>query len=142
MSQLKNKLVEETQSYMYAQSSKCSKNSRMIAYGLFVINVTLIFQYPSLINLCSYCGLLSVVLFLMMDVTHYYKDAGYYYVELHQLDQYPEEEMLRLHEQQMDKISKNSHKMFNNKHIVLMLSALLSIVGLLINLILIQQKTF
>lgn len=145
MSQLKDRLVEETQSYMYTQSSKCSKNSRMIAYGLFIINVVMIFQYPSLINLCSYCGLLGIILFLMMDIIHYYKDAERYYVELHKLyklSQYPEEEMLMLHERQMDKISISSHKMFANKHIVLILSTFLSIVGLFINFILIQQKTF
>ena len=142
MSQLKDRLVEETQNRMYVQSNKCSKNSRIIAYGLFVINVIMIFRYPVLLNFCSYCGLLGAILFLMMDIIHYYKDTERYYVELYQLDKYPEEEMLMLHERRMDKISKDSHRMFAAKHIVLMLVTFLSIIGLFINLILIQQKTF
>lgn len=142
MNQLKDQLVEETQHFMYAQSSRCSKNSRIIAYGLFVINVVLIFGYPTLINFCSYCGLLGIILFLMMDIIHYYRDAGRYYVELYRLDQYPEDKILMLHERNMDKINESSHKMFANKHIVLILSTFLSVVGLFINLILIQQKTF
>lgn len=36
MNQLKDQLVEETQRFMYAQSSRCSQNSRIIAYGLFI----------------------------------------------------------------------------------------------------------
>ena len=142
MNQLKDQLIEETQRFMYAQSSRCSKNSRIIAYGLFVLNVVLIFRYPTIVNFCSYCGLLGIILFLMMDIVHYYKDAGRYYIELYRLDQYPEEEMLMLHEQQMDKINKDSRRMFEVKYIVLMLAVFLSIVGLFISLILIQQKTF
>ena len=142
MNQLKDQLIEETQRFMYAQSSRCSKNSRIIAYGLFVLNVVMIFQYPTIVNFCSYFGLLDIILFLMMDIIHYYKDAGRYYVELYQLDQYPEEEMLMLHEQQMDKINKDSRRMFGVKYIVLVLAMFLSIVGLFISLILIQQKTF
>ena len=142
MNQLKDELVEETQRFMYAQSSGCSKNSRIIAYGLFVLNVVMIFQYPTIVNFCSYFGLLDIILFLMMDIIHYYKDAGRYYVELYRLDQYPEEEMLMLHEQQMDKINKDSRRMFEVKYIVLMLAVFLSVVGLFITLILVQQKTF
>lgn len=142
MNQLKDELVEETQRFMYAQSSKCSQSSRIIAYGLFILNVVLIFLYPTLINFCSYFGLLDIILFLMMDIVHYYKDAGRYYVELYRLDQYPEEEILKLHEQQMDKINKASHRMFEVKHIVLMLAVVLSIAGLFITFILVQQKTF
>lgn len=142
MNQLKDQLIEETQRFMYAQSSRCSKNSRIIAYGLFVLNVVMIFQYPTIVNFCSYFGLLDIILFLMMDIIHYYKDAGRYYVELYRLDQYPEEEMLMLHEQQMDKINKDSRRMFEVKYIVLMLAVFLSVVGLFISLILIQQKTF
>ena len=142
MNQLKDELVEETQRFMYAQSSRCSKNSRIIAYGLFVLNVLLIFLYPTLVNFCSYFGLLDIILFLVMDVIHYYKDAGRYYVELYRLDQYPEEEILKLHEQQMDKINKASRRMFEVKHIVLMLAVFLYIAGLFITFILVQQKTF
>lgn len=142
MNQLKDELVEETQRFMYAQSSKCSQNSRIIAYGLFVLNAVMIFLYPTLVNFCSYFGLLDVILFLMMDIIHYYKDAGRYYVELYRLDRYPEEEILKLHEQQMDKINKASRRMFEVKHIVLMLAVFLSITGLFITFILIQQKTF
>lgn len=142
MNQLKDELVEETQRFMYAQSSKCSQSSRIIAYGLFILNVVLIFLYPTLINFCSYFGLLDIILFLMMDIVHYYKDAGRYYVELYRLDQYPEDKILKLHEQQMDKINKASRRMFEVKHIVLMLAVVLSIAGLFITFILIQQKTF
>lgn len=142
MNQLKDELVEETQRFMYAQSSKCSKNSRVIAYGLFVINVIMIFRYSTLINFCSCFGLLDIILFLMMDVIHYYKDSKQYYTELYRLDQYPEDKILMLHERNMDKINKASHRMFKVKHIVLMLAAFLSIIGLFINFILIQQRTF
>ena len=78
----------------------------------------------------------------MMDIIHYYKDAGRYYVELYRLDQYPEDKILMLHERNMDKINKNSRRMFEVKHIVLMFAVFLSIVGLFITFILIQQKTF
>lgn len=78
----------------------------------------------------------------MMDIIHYYKDAGRYYVELYRLDRYPEEEILKLHEQQMDKINKAGRRMFEVKHIVLMLAVFLSIAGLFITFILVQQKTF
>lgn len=142
MNQLKDELVEETQRFMYAQSSKCSQSSRIIAYGLVILNVVLIFRYPTLVNLCSCFGLLDIILFLMMDIIHYYKDAGRYYVELYRLDQYPEEEILKLHEQQMDRINEASHRMFEVKHIVLMLAVVLSITGLFITFILIQQRTF
>ena len=142
MNKLKDQLVKETRGYMHTQSSECSKNSRIIAYGLLIINVIMIFQYPTFISLCSYCGLLGIILFLMIDIIHYYKDTERYYVELYRLNQYPKEEMLILHKRQMDKINKDSHKMFVNKHIVLILSMFLSIIGLLINLISIQQKTF
>ena len=43
MNQLKDQLAEETQRFMYAQSSRCSQNSRIIAYGLFILNVVMIF---------------------------------------------------------------------------------------------------
>ena len=142
MNQLKDQLIEETQRFMYAQSSRCSKNSRIIAYGLFVLNVVMIFQYPTLVNFCSYFGLLDIILFLMMDIIHYCKDAGRYYAELYRLDQYPEDKILMSHERNMDKINKSSRRMFEVKHIVLMLAVVLSIAGLFITFILIQQKTF
>lgn len=142
MNQLKDELVEETQRFMYAQSSKCSQSSRIIAYGLFILNVVLIFRYPTLVNFCSYFGLLDIILFLMMDIIHYYKDAGRYYVELYRLDQYPEDNILMSHERNMDKINKSSRRMFEVKHIVLMLAVVLSIAGLFITFILIQQRTF
>lgn len=142
MNQLKDQLVEETQRFMYAQSSRCSQNSRIIAYGLFMLNVVLIFRYPTLVNFCSYFGLLDIILFLMMDIIHYYKDAGRYYAELYRLDQYPEDKILMSHERNMDKINKSSRRMFEVKHIVLMLAAVLSIAGLFITFILIQQRTF
>lgn len=142
MNQLKDQLVEETQRFMYAQSSKCSQSSRIIAYGLFMLNVVLIFRYPTLVNFCSYFGLLDIILFLMMDIIHYYKDAGRYYAELYRLDQYPEDKILMSHERNMDKINKSSRRMFEVKHIVLMLAVVLSITGLFITFILIQQKTF
>lgn len=142
MNQLKDELVEETQRFMYAQSNRCSKNSRIIAYGLFVLNVLLIFLYPTLVNFCSYFGLLDIILFLVMDVIRYYKDAGRYYVELYRLDQYPEDKILMSHERNMDKINRNSRRMFEVKHTVLMLAVFLSIAGLFITFILIQQKTF
>lgn len=142
MNQLKDELVEETQRFMYAQSRKCSQSSRIIAYGLFMLNVVLIFRYPTLVNFCSYFGLLDIILFLMMDIIHYYKDAGRYYAELYRLDQYPEDKILMSHERNMDKINKSSRRMFEVKHIVLMLAVVLSITGLFITLILIQQKTF
>lgn len=142
MNQLKDQLIEETQRFMYAQSSRCSKNSRIIAYGLFVLNVVMIFQYPTLVSFCSYFGLLDIILFLMMDIIHYYKDAGRYYAELYRLDQYPEDKILMSHERNMDKINKSSRRMFEVKHIVLMLAMVLSIAGLFITFILIQQRTF
>lgn len=142
MNQLKDELVEETQRFMYAQSSKCSQSSRIIAYGLFILNVLLIFLYPTLVNFCSYFGLLDIILFLVMDVIHYYKDAGRYYAELYRLDQYPEDKILMSHERNMDKINRNSRRMFEVKHIVLMLAVFLSIAGLFITFILVQQKTF
>lgn len=142
MNQLKDELVEETQRFMYAQSSKCSQSGRIIAYGLFILNVVLIFLYPTLINFCSYFGLLDIILFLMIDIIHYYKDAGRYYVELYRLDQYPEDKILMSHERNMDKINKSSRRMFEVKHIVLMLAVVLSIAGLFITFILIQQRTF
>lgn len=142
MNQLKDELVEETQRFMYAQSSKCSQSSRIIAYGLFMLNVVLIFRYPTLVNFCSYFGLLDIILFLMMDIIHYYKDVGRYYAELYRLDQYPEDKILMSHERNMDKINKSSRRMFEVKHIVLMLAVFLSVVGLFITLILVQQRTF
>lgn len=142
MNQLKDELVEETQRFMYAQSSKCSQSSRIIAYGLFILNVVLIFRYPTLVNFCSYFGLLDIILFLMMDIIHYYKDARRYYAELYRLDQYPEDKILMSHERNMGKINRNSRRMFEVKHIVLMLAVFLSIAGLFITFILIQQKTF
>ena len=142
MNQLKDELVEETQRFMYAQSSKCSQSGRIIAYGLFILNVVLIFLYPTLVNFCSYFGLLDIILFLIMDVIHYYKDVGRYYAELYRLDQYPEDKILMSHECNMDKINKSSRRMFEVKHIVLMLAVVLSIAGLFITFILIQQRTF
>ena len=42
----------------------------------------------------------------------------------------------------MDKINKDSRRMFEVKYIVLTLAVFLSVVGLFTSLILIQQKTF
>lgn len=129
------KLQEETQSFMYSQSSKFSKAARALVLG--IIGAIWMVSYEdgnfSFANTYVFISLFFGLLYLCIDVLHYYLDSMSYYKEIKALDYYRTNDHLNVeHEKKMDEIFERSHCLVNYKMIFLTLSAICLCIGLVI----------
>ena len=129
----KQELMDETQEYMYQQSSKFSSVSRYLIAG--IIGTIWILTYTEgklfIPNSFLLASLICSLLFLFVDVIHYFTDSKSYQKELYRFDDYKSQDDLQMiHEPRMDSINKRSHGYIILKFCVLMCAAILFIIGL------------
>ena len=108
----KQNLLDETQKYMYQQSSKFSSVSRSLILG--IIGTIWVLTYTEgklrVPNNWLLYGLIGGLLFLLVDVIHYFWDSMSYQRELYRLDNYKsQDELNENHENIMDYINKRSN---------------------------------
>lgn len=130
-------LQDETQDFMYHQSSKFSTVSRSLILGMFGTIWVLTYTDGTLFipNRFLLCCLIGGLLFLLTDVIHYFWDSMSYHDELYKLDSYSnEKEFDEIHESRMDYISLRSHRFIIAKFIILLLSAIFFAFGLILKI--------
>lgn len=130
----KQKLQDETQGFMYAQSSMLSSVSRNLVFGIIGTIWVLTYVEGSLNfpNGWLFASLLVGLLFLFIDVIHYYMDSISYNKELYRLDSYKNDKDLETkHEPKMNSINKRSHCFIIAKFWILILASILFGIGLL-----------
>lgn len=133
----KQKLQDETQNYMYQQSSKFSSVSRNLVLGIIGTNwfLTYVDGKLRIPNRYLFASLLLGLMFLLVDVIHYFVDSVSYQKELCSLDKYEtEQELESKHEPEMDKINKRSHRFIIAKFVLLVFASVLFFIGLIIYL--------
>ena len=131
----KEKLQEETQQFMYAQSSKFSSVSRSLIFGILGTIWVLTYKEGRMTipNDFLLSSLMLCLLYLFSDVIHYYTDSRAYKKELYRLDKYKTlEDLENQHEPIMDQINKNSHSFIIFNFCVLIFSSAYLIVGMFI----------
>lgn len=131
----KEKLQEETQQFMYAQSSKFSSVSRSLIFGILGTIWVLTYKEGRMTipNDFLLSSLMLCLLYLFSDVIHYYTDSRAYKKELYRLDKYKTlEDLENKHEPIMDQINKNSHSFIIFNFCVLIFSSAYLIVGMFI----------
>ena len=124
----KQELLDETQNFMYQQSSKFSSVSRNLVLGIIgtIWFLTYVDGKLSIPNPWLFCCLLLGLLFLLIDVIHYYWDSISYQSELYQLNEYnTPKEFDDNHELKMDRINKRSHRFIVAKFWMLMMASIL-----------------
>lgn len=127
-------LQDETQGFMYKQSSNFSSVSRSLVLGIIGTDwfLTYIDGKLRIPNLYLFNSLLLGLMFLFVDVIHYFLDAVSYQKELYRLDKYETEQDLKnKHEPEMDKINKRSHKFIVAKFVLLVFASTLFFFGLI-----------
>ena len=127
-------LQDETQGFMYKQSSNFSSVSRSLVLGIIGTDwfLTYIDGKLRIPNLYLFNSLLLGLMFLFVDVIHYFWDAVSYQKELYRLDKYETEQDLKnKHEPEMDKINKRSHKFIVAKFVLLVFASTLCFFGLI-----------
>ena len=130
----KEKLQKETQEYMYAQSSKFSSVSRSLIFG--IIGTIWVITYTEgqlcIPNFALFISLLSGIVYLVIDVIHYYTDSKSYEDEQNKFDSYKKQEDLEeTHENEMNRINERSHSFIKYKLAVLAICAILFFYGLI-----------
>lgn len=130
----REKLQEELQGYYYSQSSKFSSVSRSLVFG--ILATIWVFIYTdgeiSITNQVLLYALIAGVLYLTIDILHYFIDSISYHKEQYRLDEYKTMEDLNYrHEPFMDGVNKRSYTFFITKFIVLSLTAFLFIANII-----------
>jgi hypothetical protein len=131
----KQELQGETQDFMYQQSSKFSSVSRNLVLGIIGTNwfLTYVDGKLRIPNLYLFISLLLGLMFLFVDVIHYFWDSMSYQKELYRLDEYKtEQDLIDKHEPKMDKINKRSHIFIVVKFSLLVFASILFFIGLII----------
>lgn len=131
----KQKLQDETQDFMYQQSSKFSSVSRNLVLGIIGTDwfLTYVDGKLRIPNLYLFISLLLGLMFLFVDVIHYFLDSMSYQKELYRLDKYKtEQDLIHKHEPKMDKINKRSHNFIVVKFRLLVFASILFFIGLII----------
>lgn len=129
----RQELLDETQRYMYQQSSKFSSVSRSLVLG--IIGTIWVLTYVDG-NLCIpnrwlLSSLITGLVFLLTDVIHYFWDSMSYHIESYKLDSYQTLlDIDRKHEPKMDEINKRSHWFIVAKFCILIIAAILFGIGL------------
>lgn len=127
------KLQEETQTYMYSQSSKFSDASRGLIIGIIGTVWIMSFKENVILfaNKLVFISFIFGLIYLAVDVIHYYSDTLSYYREIKALDVYKTiKDLNDKHEPQMDKVFERSHSFIVWKLIFLIASAAFLIIGL------------
>jgi len=129
----KKRLQNELQGYMYSQSSKLSSVSRNLIFG--ILGTIWVITYSegkmTIANPYFFYALLSSLLFMIVDVFHYFLDSISYHRQQYKLDSYKSnEEIDNIYEKRMDKINNRSHYFLIGKTCVLILAALFFITGI------------
>lgn len=130
----KEQLQNELQGYMYSQSSKLSSVSRNLIFGILGTIWVMTYSKGNLTipNPYLFYALLTSMLFMVVDVVHYFWDSISYHRQQYKLDKYKtNEEIENIHEKQMDKINIRSHNFLLGKTFVLFLAAFLFIRGII-----------
>lgn len=128
----RKELLDETQDFMYHQSSKFSSVSRALVLG--IIGTIWVITYTDG-NLCIpnkwlFRSLVCGLIFLTVDVIHYYWDSISYYKELYKLDEYTTmAELDKMHEPKMNAINKWSHRFIVIKFWVLIIASSFFLIG-------------
>jgi hypothetical protein len=130
----REKLQEELQGYYYSQSSKFSSVSRSLIFG--ILATIWVFIYTdgnlSITNRVLLYALIVGILYLAIDILHYFLDSISYHKEQYRLDEYKTTEDLdNRHEPFMDGVNKRSYAFFITKFIVLFLTAFLFITNII-----------
>lgn len=129
----KQELQDETQQYMYQQSSKFSSVSRSLVLGIIGTIWVLTYVDGNLLipNGWMLSSLVAGLIFLLTDVIHYFWDSMSYHCEAYKLDNYKNQHDLdKEHEPRMDRINKRSHWFIVAKFIILMAASILFAIGL------------
>lgn len=122
------KLLDECQEFLYAQSSSFSKLSRTLVFG--VIGTIWVLSYSpegfSLSNDCLLWALIVAFLYIVVDVCHYFSDSCFYRDEYFQFEK---EKDISEHDKRMSKRAHLSFKAIRVKFIILCIVCLLFIIG-------------
>ncbi|MBE6288709.1 MAG: hypothetical protein E7100_00485 [Bacteroidaceae bacterium] len=134
---LKQKLLDETQQYKYQQSSKFSSVSRNLILG--VIGTIWVLTYTDgrlcIPNEWLFCCIIVALLFLLVDVIHYFMDSMSYQNELYLLEMLnSQNELESKHEPRMNSINKRSHRFLLAKFCILLVVFVLFAIGLLLKM--------
>lgn len=130
----KEQLQNELQGYMYNQSSKLSSVSRNLTFGMLgtIWVITYSDGKMTIPNPYLFYALFISLLYMVVDVIHYFLDSISYHHQQYKLDNYTTDvEIDRIHEKKMDKINKRSHYFLIGKTIVLFVAAIFFIRGII-----------
>ena len=133
----KKELLEETQEYMYSQSSKFSSVSRNLVLGILgtIWVITYADKAFDIPNNWLLRSLFVCLFFLLTDVVHYFWDSMSYHKELFTMDKYTSQEDLDdKHEKRMNYISKRSHYFIVAKFMILLFGALFFVIGIILKI--------
>lgn len=136
----RQELQDETQRYMYQQSSKFSSVSRSLVLGIIGTIWILTYVDGNLLipNRWLLSSLITGLAFLLTDVIHYFWDSMSYHSETYKLDAYKSQfELDEKHEPRMDGINKRSHWFIVAKFCILMVASILFTIGLLLKTVLV-----
>ena len=130
----KETLQNELQGFMYSQSSKLSSVSRNLVFG--ILGTIWIMTYAegklTIPTPQLFYALLFSLLFMAVDVLHYFLDSISYHRQQYNLDTYKTfEELSYVYDRDMDGINKRSHKFILWKTLVLMIASILFVWGIL-----------
>lgn len=131
------KRKEECQNYHYKQSSKVSQLIRNIIYAIIGTIWVMIYKDPGVQSPGAMLTLTlgSCLLYLLVDLIHYFADACSYRVETFRLDRDCNREgILFRHEEYMDRVSKRSFIMLCVKFGLIILIAVIFVWGILAQL--------
>ena len=130
----REKLQEELQGYYYSQSSKFSSVSRSLILG--ILATIWVFIYTdgklSITNKVLLYALIAGILYLTIDILHYFLDSISYHREQYRLDEFKTtEDLNERHEPFMDGVNKRSYAFFITKFVVLCLTSILFITNVI-----------
>lgn len=130
----REKLQEELQGYYYSQSSKFSSVSRNLIFS--ILATIWVFIYTdgnlSITNQVLLYALITGILYLTIDILHYFLDSISYHKEQYRLDEYKTiEDLNDRHEPFMDGVNKRSYAFFVIKFVVLCLTAILFLTNII-----------
>ena len=132
--ELKQKLQDETQGYLYAQSSKFSSVARQLTFGILGTVWVMIYSEGNLNfpNRGMFFALIFALAYLSCDASHYISDSISYHKELFLLDKYQSfKEIQDKHEPFMDAVNVRSFIFLIFKFVILFCSCISFIFGLI-----------
>ena len=110
--EIREQLQGELQNYYYSQSSKCSSVSRKLILGMLATIWIFIYTDGKLTisNHILLYALVFCILYLIIDVLHYFLDSLSYHKEQYKLDEYKTTQAInRNHEPFMNCVNKRSY---------------------------------